>query len=137
MIYNHMSMSMVGSHLVYQIHTIIMIMIYIYDRFNIIYHISISILVPNQCMNPHTLRQLNRTHLRQREIIWLVKVFLLFVTRCLSRAFFHVQYNLLQITALALVCPKINHPQTHQTQKNTEDCSYNRDRWFVLKGPAL
>ena len=119
-----MSMSMVGSHLVYQIHIIIMIMIYIYDRFNIIYHISISILVPHQCMNPHTLRQLNRTHLRQREIIWLVKVFLLFVTRCLSRAFFHVQYNLLQINALALVCQKINHPQTHQTQKNTEDCSY-------------
>ena len=43
---------------------------------------------------------------------------------CYKMPFFHVQYNLLQINALDLVCPKINHPQTHQTQKNTEDCSY-------------
>ena len=37
---------------------------------------------------------------------------------CYKMPFFHVQYNLLQINALDLVCPKINHPQTHQTHKN-------------------
>ena len=41
--------------------------------------------------------------------------------------FFHVQHNLLQINALDLVCPKINHPQTHQTHKNTKYCSYVED----------
>ena len=43
---------------------------------------------------------------------------------CYKMPFFHVQYNLLQINALDLVCPKINHPQTHHTHKNTKDCSY-------------
>ena len=36
---------------------------------------------------------------------------------CYKMPFFHVQYNLLQINALDLVCPKTNHPQTHQTHK--------------------
>ena len=42
---------------------------------------------------------------------------------CYKMPFFHVQYNLLQINALDLVCPKINHQQTHQAHKNTKDCS--------------
>ena len=56
---------------------------------------------------------------------------------CYKMPFFHVQYNLLQINALDLVCPKINHPQKHQRlQLYCRHTPNNRDRWFVSKGPA-